>query len=100
MTDFAFRVTKVTARPLNQAMSMFVIHECHRHAMLVLSDQRRTGPPTEPGFSQGFFSISVTEFRFLATVTFDLLSWGHLISSNIVNLIAQILFELDDDITE
>ncbi len=31
------------------------------------SDQRGTAPPTEPGFSQGFFSIlSPMEFWFLA----------------------------------
>ncbi len=50
----------------------------------------------EPGFSQGlfFFSfLSPMELWFLATVAFGLLSWGHFISSNIVGLIAQILFE-------
>ncbi len=55
-----------------------------------------SGPPTEPGFSQGFFSIlSPMEFCFLAVVASGLLSWGHLISSDIVNLIAQILFKLN-----
>ncbi len=49
--------------------------------------------PTEPGFSQGFFPIlSPMEFWFLVS---GLLSWGHLISSGIVNLIAQILFKLN-----
>ncbi len=48
----------------------------------------------EPGFSQGFFSIlSLIEFWFLAAVAFDLLGWRHLISDNIVSLIAQTLFE-------
>ncbi len=43
-----------------------------------------------------FFSIlSPIEFWFFATVTSGLLSWGHLISSDIVNLIAQILFKLN-----
>jgi len=57
--------------------------------LLVSSGQRRTGPPTEPGFSQGFFSIlSPMEFWFLAAVASGLLSWGHLISSDIVDLIA------------
>ncbi len=60
------------------------------------SGQRRTGPPTEPGFSQGFFSIlSPMEFWFLAAVASGLLSWGHLISSDIADLIAQILFKLN-----
>ncbi len=77
--------------------------------MLVSSDQRRTGPSTEPGFSQGFFSspflfwLSLMEFWFLANVAFVLFSWGQLISGKIAELIAQILFELNylnDDITE
>ncbi len=42
-----------------------------------------------PGF---FFSIrSPMEFWFLAAVASGLLSWGHFISSDIVELIAQIL---------
>ncbi len=49
-----------------------------------LSGRRGTGPPTESGFSQGFFSIlSPMEFWFLAAVASGLLSWGHFISSNI-----------------
>ncbi len=56
------------------------------------SGRRGTGPPTEPGFSQGFFSIlSPMEFWFLAAVASGLLSWGHFISSTIIDLIAQIL---------
>ncbi len=59
------------------------------------SCQRGTGPPTEPGFSQGFFSIlSPMQFWFLAIVASGLLSWGHFISSDITDLIAQILFKL------
>ncbi len=39
----------------------------------------RGEPPTEPGFSQGFFSIlSTMEFWFLAAVASALLSLGHL----------------------
>ncbi len=61
-----------------------------------LSGQRGTGPPTEPGFSQGFFSVlSPMEFSFLAAVASGLLSWGHFISSTIIDLIAQILFKLN-----
>ncbi len=46
-----------------------------------------------------FFSVlSPMEFWFLAAVASGLLSWGHLISSNIVDLIEQKLF--DDAITE
>jgi len=64
--------------------------------LLVSSGQRRTGPPTEPGFSQGFFSIlSPMEFWFLVAVASDLFSRGHLISSDIIDLIAQILFKLN-----
>ncbi len=59
------------------------------------SGQRRTGPLIEPGFSRGFFSIlSPMEFWFLAAVASGLLSWGHLFSSDIVYIIAQILFKL------
>ena len=64
--------------------------------LLVSSGQRRTGPQTEPGFSQGFFSIlSPMEFWFLAAVASGLLSWGHLITSDFADLIAQILFKLN-----
>ncbi len=43
-----------------------------------------------------FFSVlSPMEFWFLAAVASGLLSWGHFISSNIVNLIEQKLFELN-----
>ncbi len=60
------------------------------------SGRRGTGPPTEPGFSQSFFSIlSPMEFSFLAAVASGLLSWGIFISSNIIDLIAQILFKLN-----
>ncbi len=49
---------------------------------------------TEPGFSQGFFSIlSPMEFWFLAAVASGMLSWGILISIKIIDLIAQILFK-------
>ncbi len=59
------------------------------------SGQRGTGPPLEAGFSQGFFSVlSPMEFWFLAVVASGLLSWGHFISSDITDLIAQILFKL------
>ncbi len=67
-----------------------------QHKLRVSSDQRRTGPLSEPGFSQVFFSIlSQMEFWFLAAVSSGLLSWGHLISSDIVDLIEQILLELN-----
>ncbi len=43
-----------------------------------------------------FFSIlSPMEVWFLAAVASGLLSWGHLISSDIIDLIAQILFKLN-----
>ncbi len=64
------------------------------------SGRRGTGPPTEPGFSQGFFSIlSPMEFLFLAAVASGLLSWGHFISSTIIDLIAQILFIMNQNAT-
>ncbi len=48
-----------------------------------------------------FFSVLLpTQFWFLAVVASGLLSWGHFISSDITDLIAQILFKLNDDITE
>ncbi len=65
------------------------------------SGRRGTAPPTEPGFSQGFFSIlSPMEFGFLAAVASGLLSWGHFTCSTIIDLIAQILFKLDNAITK
>ncbi len=43
-----------------------------------------------------FFSVLLPmEFWFLAAVASGLLSWEHLISSNIVDLIAQILYKLN-----
>ncbi len=53
-------------------------------------------------YIQWFSSFCLMEFRFLAAVSSGLLSWGHFISSDTVDLIAQILnwIELDDDITE
>ncbi len=45
-------------------------------------------PPTEPGFSQGFFLHSVTDGVLVPLACL----WGHFISSDIVHLIAQILF--------
>ncbi len=43
-----------------------------------------------------FFSVlSPMEFWFLAAVASGLLSWGHFISSDIVDLIEQKLFELN-----
>ncbi len=60
------------------------------------SGQRGIGPQTEPGFSQGFFSIrSPMEFWFLDAGTSGLLSWAHFIYSDIIDLIAQILFKLN-----
>ncbi len=50
-----------------------------------------TAPPTEPGFSQGFFLHSVTDGVWAS----GMLSWGHFISSKIIDLIAQILFKLN-----
>ncbi len=53
------------------------------------SGQMGTGPLTEFGFSQGFFSIlSAMEFWLLAAVASGLLSWVHFISSDIIDLIA------------
>ncbi len=49
-------------------------------------------PPTEPGFSQGFFSRFCHRWSFGSS---GLLSRGHLISSDIIDLIAQILLELN-----
>ncbi len=60
------------------------------------SGRRGTGPPTEPGFPQGFlFILSPMEFWFLAVVASGLLIRGHFISSDIIDLIAQILFTLN-----
>ncbi len=60
------------------------------------SGRKGTAPPTEPGFYQGFFSVlSPMEFWFLAAVASGLLSWGHFISSDIIDFILQILFKLN-----
>ncbi len=42
-----------------------------------------------------FSSLSLMEFWFLAAVASGLLSCGHFISSDIVDLVAQILFKLN-----
>ncbi len=57
----------------------------------------RLNPPNWAWFLPRFFSpiLSPIKFWFIATVASVLLSWGHLISSDIVNLIAQILFKLN-----
>ncbi len=69
-----------------------------KNTMLVCLARGELPPPTEPGFYQGFFSISVA---------FGLLICRHLIFVNINDLIAETLFEEnqtelddDDDITE
>ncbi len=70
----------------------------HRNQMLSSAQpDGSSGPPTEPGFTQGFFFsiLSPMQFWFLAAVVSGLLSWGHFISSDIVDLIAQILFKLN-----
>ncbi len=64
------------------------------------SGRRGTGPPTEPGFSQGFFSIlSPMEFSFFAAVASGLLSWGHFISSTIIDLIAHTVTSVKAGVT-
>ena len=66
--------------------------------------QRRTGTPTEPGFSQGFFP-SFWPWRSFGSLppsplAFGLLSWGHLNFNYITDLPALTLYdnwnELDD----
>ncbi len=60
------------------------------------SGQRGTAPRLSLVSPKVFFSIlSPMEFWFLAAVASGLLSWGHFISSNIIDLIAQIIFKLD-----
>ncbi len=60
------------------------------------SGQRITGPPDWAWFLPSFFSPFCHRWRFwfLAIVASGLLSWGHFISSDITDLIAQILFKL------
>ncbi len=68
------------------------------------SGQRGTGPPTEPGFSQGFFYIlSLMEFWFLAAVASGLLSWEHFFPAILSTWLHRYYLnwiELDDAITE
>ncbi len=60
------------------------------------SGQKRTGSRLSLVSPKVFFSIlSLMEFWFLAAVASGLHSWGHLISSDIVDLITQILFKLN-----
>ncbi len=61
----------------------------------VSSGQRGTGPPSLVSPKVFFSVLSPIEFWFLAVVASGLLSWGHFISSDIVDLIAQILFKLN-----
>ncbi len=57
------------------------------------SGQRGTGPGLILVSPKVFFSVlSPMVFWFLAVVASGLLSWGHFISSDITDLIAQILF--------
>ncbi len=67
-----------------------------RHKLILIAPIWRNQPWVSWVFSQGFFSIlSPMEFSFLAAVASGLLSWGHFISSTIIDLIAQILFKLN-----
>ncbi len=67
-----------------------------RIKLLVSSGQRRTGPRLSLVSPKVFSSIlSPMEFWFLAAVASGSLSWGHFISSDIIDLIAQILFKLN-----
>ncbi len=60
------------------------------------SGQRRTDPRLSLDSPKVFSPfLSPMEFWFLAAVASGLLSWGHFISSDIVDLIAQILLELN-----
>ncbi len=60
------------------------------------SGQRGTGPLLSLVSPKVFFSVlSPMEFWFLAFVASGFLSWGHFISSDITDLIAQILFKLN-----
>ncbi len=69
---------------------------CSWNKLLVSSGQRRTGLRLSLVSPKVFFLNSVTDgVLFLAAVASGLLSCGHLISSDIVDLIAQILLELN-----
>ncbi len=59
------------------------------------SSGRRGTAPRLSLVSPKVFSRSPIEFWFLAAVASGLLSWGHFISSDIIDLIAQILFKLN-----
>ncbi len=72
--------------------------------LLVHLAGRGTAPPTEPGFSQGFFSVlSPMEFWFLAAVASGLLSLGHFIPATSPTWLHRYYLnwtELDDAITK
>ncbi len=60
------------------------------------SGRRGTGPRLSLVSPKVVFSVlSPMEFWFLAVVASGLFSWGHFISSDITDLIAQILFKLN-----
>ncbi len=61
----------------------------------VSSGQRGTGELSLVSHKVFFSVLSPMEFWFLAAVAYGLLSSGHLISSDITDLIAQILFKLN-----
>ncbi len=66
------------------------------HKLLVRLARGELAPRLSLVSPKVFFSIlSPMEFWFLAAVASGLLSWGHLISSDIIDLIAQILFKLN-----
>ncbi len=50
---------------------------------------------TDQALKELYGNISELEIWFLAAVASGLLSWGHFISSNIIDFIAQILFKLN-----
>ncbi len=69
---------------------------CSWNKLLVCLARGELAPQLSLVSPKVFFSIlSPMEFWFLAAVASGLLSWGHLISSDIVDLIAQILFKLN-----
>ncbi len=69
---------------------------CSCNKLLVRLARGELSPPDWAWFLQRFFSpfCHRWEFWFLAAVASGLLSWGHFISSDIIDFIAQILYKL------
>ncbi len=77
---------------IGSALAWFKSYLSDRHQFVAVNEEVPQGSVLGPFY---FSILSLMEFWFLAVVASGLLSWGHFISSDITDLIAQILFKLN-----